>query len=426
MVINELSTVPNLFSGSGGHPPISINGRVMPKVTMQPGEVQMWRIANTSSRSGVFLAGISPVPAGMSPIPPSPPTNSPPLTLPTTPSPWGDFQVKQIAQDGVQFLESNYDQTLNQTFLVASGNRADILIKAPANQTGQTQTYAVLYRNSINSTESAGGKPLTRLLVIEVPSGPTVTGNQAQFIASPNYPTFPPFLTDITDAEVKGTKTITFESFTPKFALPAGAPPFTMHTIDGRKFEGNVGEVVLLNTVEEWKLQNRSMGRRQIDHPFHIHINPFQITEIFSPNDTVPNPTAGGNPLPKYVFYNTNLAPGQCYLNPNDTASWNAPSTPNSSSSWGPTCPPTAVPAPRIWWDVFPIPSGIGATDQGGNTINGPDGKQIVVPGHFKMRSRFVDFTGTYVIHCHILAHEDRGMMTVVQVVPFTTPYSHQ
>ena len=42
------------------------------------------------------------------------------------------------------------------------------------------------------------------------------------------------------------------------------------------------------------------------------------------------------------------------------------------------------------------------------------------------MRSRFVDFTGTYVIHCHILAHEDRGMMTVVEVVPFTTPYSHR
>ncbi len=78
MVINELGTVPNLFAGSGGHPPISINGRVMPKVTMQPGEVQMWRIANTSSRSGVFLAGISPVPAGMSPIPPSPPTRRPP------------------------------------------------------------------------------------------------------------------------------------------------------------------------------------------------------------------------------------------------------------------------------------------------------------------------------------------------------------
>jgi len=29
-------------------------------------------------------------------------------------------------------------------------------------------------------------------------------------------------------------------------------------------------------------------------------------------------------------------------------------------------------------------------------------------------------------MHCHILAHEDRGMMTVVEVVPFKTAYSHQ
>jgi FtsP/CotA-like multicopper oxidase with cupredoxin domain len=71
---------------------------------------------------------------------------------------------------------------------------------------------------------------------------------------------------------------------------------------------------------------------------------------------------------------------------------------------------------PLIWWDVFPIPSGIKATDAQGNPINGPDGKQIGVPGHFRMRSRFVDFAGQYVLHCHILAHEDRGMMAIVQV----------
>jgi len=47
------------------------------------------------------------------------------------------------------------------------------------------------------------------------------------------------------------------------------------------------------------------------------------------------------------------------------------------------------------------------------------------VPGYFKMRSRFVDYPGFYVLHCHILAHEDRGMMTIVEVTPVRTPYSH-
>ena len=33
------------------------------------------------------------------------------------------------------------------------------------------------------------------------------------------------------------------------------------------------------------------------------------------------------------------------------------------------------------------------------------------------IRSRFLDFTGKYVYHCHILDHEDMGMMGVVEVV---------
>jgi FtsP/CotA-like multicopper oxidase with cupredoxin domain len=32
------------------------------------------------------------------------------------------------------------------------------------------------------------------------------------------------------------------------------------------------------------------------------------------------------------------------------------------------------------------------------------------------MRSRFLDFDGKFVFHCHILQHEDGGMMQVVEV----------
>jgi FtsP/CotA-like multicopper oxidase with cupredoxin domain len=41
------------------------------------------------------------------------------------------------------------------------------------------------------------------------------------------------------------------------------------------------------------------------------------------------------------------------------------------------------------------------------------------------MRSRFVDFPGFFVLHCHILAHEDRGMMTVVEVRSNVPPFLH-
>jgi FtsP/CotA-like multicopper oxidase with cupredoxin domain len=239
-------------------------------------------------------------------------------------------------------------------------------------------------------------------------SGPAVDPKSpgANFI--PAAPTFPAFLTDITSAEVKGTKKILFAS-----GPPGGLPTPAMHTIDGKKFDGEVGEVVLLNTVEEWKVMNATVA---ISHPFHIHINPFQVVEVFDPNATLTDP-ATGKPVNKYVFDKRALkVQGQCYLDPNgDPDDWK-PCDPN----------PYLVQTNRIWWDVFPIPSAAVAKDANGNTFVNPATKQPVnVPGYFKMRSRFVDYTGYYVIHCHILAHEDRGMMTVVEVAPVRSPYSH-
>ena len=69
MVINQLGVSPNLlrvpatFAQGGGAGPgsqdkgpnFSVNGRSQPIVDMQPGEAQMWRIANTSGRSGAYL-----------------------------------------------------------------------------------------------------------------------------------------------------------------------------------------------------------------------------------------------------------------------------------------------------------------------------------------------------------------------------------
>jgi len=38
--------------------------------------------------------------------------------------------------------------------------------------------------------------------------------------------------------------------------------------------------------------------------------------------------------------------------------------------------------------------------------------------GSITMRTRFLDFPGKFVYHCHILMHEDGGMMAVIEVVP--------
>lgn len=51
------------------------------------------------------------------------------------------------------------------------------------------------------------------------------------------------------------------------------------------------------------------------------------------------------------------------------------------------------------------------------DTIAIPPAKEDGTAGTITMRTHFADFAGKFVIHCHILGHEDRGMMQIVEVV---------
>jgi FtsP/CotA-like multicopper oxidase with cupredoxin domain len=56
------------------------------------------------------------------------------------------------------------------------------------------------------------------------------------------------------------------------------------------------------------------------------------------------------------------------------------------------------------------------------------NGKPLAVPqrrdtanvehkgGTLTFRSRFLDFTGIYMLHCHMMNHEEMGMMQTVEV----------
>jgi hypothetical protein len=48
--------------------------------------------------------------------------------------------------------------------------------------------------------------------------------------------------------------------------------------------------------------------------------------------------------------------------------------------------------------------------------------KEAKTSGYVIIRQHFVDFPGSFVLHCHILAHEDRGMMQLVRVVDKNDP----
>ena len=52
-----------------------------------------------------------------------------------------------------------------------------------------------------------------------------------------------------------------------------------------------------------------------------------------------------------------------------------------------------------------------------------PD-ETVVQPGLMAMRTRFDDFIGLYVMHCHRLNHEDNGLMALVNVIPAVSAYA--
>lgn len=414
LVVNQLGVSPNLFVGIPTGPlPFSVNGRTQPVIQMQPGQVQLWRIVNASSRGGVFLSGFQ-------------------LVNGKSSDATQTFAWKQTAQDGVQFNGDNYERSQNPTLLISAGNRADLLVRAPT-APGTYVLQSVQARSRCETLPATSvptiptlptpspicsAPPASPLLTVVV-TGTPATGNQTQFIPKDELQkAFPAFLADIPDSDVKGTKTVVFQSA----RNGKGAGPGVQHTIDGHEFSGAIGEVVLLNNIEEWKIVNTTVnGAVQggnvvktdppgvVDHPFHIHINPFQIVEFFDPNEVLPpTPESQGLPRMRYIFDGV-PGPGQCLLDINNPETWKP-------------CGPKAGPG-RIWWDVFAIPSAraVFLPLQNGAAPTG----SVTVPGYFKMRSKFVDYSGQYVIHCHILAHEDRGMMTVVEVVPFNTPYTH-
>ncbi len=96
-------------------------------------------------------------------------------------------------------------------------------------------------------------------------------------------------------------------------------------------------QTVAFDSVEEWTIFNMNNVR----HPFHIHVNPFQVVRI------------NGLPVEPY------------------------------------------------WADTVALPPGGTATE----------------PTSVTFRTRFRDFRGAYVMHCHMLIHEDMGMMQMVEVV---------
>jgi FtsP/CotA-like multicopper oxidase with cupredoxin domain len=211
-------------------------------------------------------------------------------------------QWHQIASDANPLREVwSRDQ-----ILLSPGERIEVLV-----QGGPPGTYAL---HTLEWTPEFQQQP-PLLIATLVSDGPAAT-------PTPLPTTLLPF-EDLREAPIDRRRQVIFtETFDPFRTV-----------IDGRVFDPDrVDQTVHLGATEEWRLLNTSSDW----HPFHIHVNDFQVIAI------------EGEPLNAYS-----------------------------------------------WEDTTSIPAF----------------------GEIVMRTRLLDFAGKFVYHCHVLSHEDRGMMGVVEVM---------
>ncbi|MCA9877683.1 MAG: multicopper oxidase domain-containing protein [Thermomicrobiales bacterium] len=259
---------------------LAVNGQREPILRMRPGEVQRWRVVQAAHEDN-FRLGLA------------------------------GHQLHVIARDGLSLAAVEPAPDI----VLAPGQRVDFLVQA--GDPGAYQLAALPNDQGYPSPEGpfatliVAGDPLPMALPLRLPAPPLAT---------------------IADAELTGRRTLTFSEWAPESPASAGYQEFAF-LVDGRQFDPlRVDQTVALNAVEEWTIINDDVS----DHVFHIHTNPFQLTQI------------NGEPL-----------------------------------------------ADPVWLDTAVVPR----------------------EGSITFRTRFLDFTGKLVLHCHMMNHEELGMMQIVEIV---------
>jgi FtsP/CotA-like multicopper oxidase with cupredoxin domain len=117
--------------------------------------------------------------------------------------------------------------------------------------------------------------------------------------------------------------------------------------VDGVAYDSTKSRDLVLGNVEECKLTSLAGS-----HPFHIHVNPFQVSRILDDETGIDVSVPG-----------------------------------SSDSDYAAT--------KGTWKDTLLVKQGFTAY----------------------VRTRYERYIGEYVLHCHILDHEDQGMMQNVRVL---------
>jgi FtsP/CotA-like multicopper oxidase with cupredoxin domain len=221
MLLKDLKTEdgqPVLDPDPSGPTTRTINGLYQPRIEMQPGQLEFWRIGNIGANI-YYQISLSGQP----------------------------FYV--IAQDGN--LQNQILQM--QTLLLPPGKRLELLIYGP-DRPGSYPLQAAAF-----DTGPDGDQYPAQLLATVSSAGPT-----APLILLPStLPTVP----DLRQRRIDRRRTIVFADTANPNEFIIDGKPYNHHCVD---------TVVTLGEVEEWTIQNTAAEA----HVFHIHQLDFQVTAI--------------------------------------------------------------------------------------------------------------------------------------------------
>jgi len=149
--------------------------------------------------------------------------------------------------------------------------------------------------------------------------------------------------------------------------------------VDGQVYDpARIDRKLVLGAAEEWVLRSNFVG-----HPFHIHVNPFQIISITDPRG---RDVSAPGAVDDYVV------PGSP-----------VPALPPGTGNGDPQYPGMK----GVWKDTIWI-----------KNLLAPAPGVDPAPGRYTItvRTRYERYIGEFVLHCHILDHEDQGMMQNVSI----------
>jgi L-ascorbate oxidase len=365
---------PNTWPVSGRF--TSINGAVLGQLqNAEAGKVERWRMIHGGVRDTIALQFRKRAPAAPAPVGLRAATAQEYVDANCTGVP---VPYHLVAADGLTLAAA----TRTRVAVFQPGYRWDALVVFP-----EPGDYCILNEvSTANASVNQNLRPTQLLGTVHVGGGTTVSSDlsdylkaQLQAAAATNMPedvrasvtaelanglsltSFVPHA-DVKDEELTGGQTLTFNIDTTQINTD-------FFEIDGRPYDPNrIDRTLVLGGVDEWTLKSNF-----VSHPFHIHVNPFQVVKIIAPDGKT------------------------------DVSAPGALDNFGKDRNGNPFNDPQYPGLKGVWKDTLFIKN---VAPQGG-----PPGMYSVV-----VRTRYQRYIGDFVLHCHILDHEDQGMMQNIRI----------